>query len=336
MAVAYSSIGTRSTATTGTSVTPALPATPAVGDLLIAVVLVKNNATITQTAGTGSWTKLDQTNSGASFTRAIFWKNFATGNTAPTFGWTGSVANGAVIARFTGVDGAAPILTTGTAAAGTTTPHTSTGITSQATASLFIAIDAGAANTAFTTPSGWTASFDSAGATGANRISMVRKVNSAVGASSGNISTTAGNAAWVEQQFEIQPPNTGSLATTESADTAAFAGITGDIGTLAATESADTASGTGTVAWNAVLAATESPDTADFVGLTADFGALAATESADIASFTGATEDYGTLAATEPSDVASFTGSIPAGGVWRRQVRRIGFRQVPFWYLSNT
>lgn len=336
MAVAYSSIGTRSTASSGTSVTPALPASPAVGDLLIATVLVKNNATISQTAGTGTWAKINQTNSGASFTVAIFWKNFATGDTAPTFSWTGSVANGAVIARFTGVDSKAPILTTGTPATGSTSTHTSTAITSQATASLFIAIDAGAANTAFTTPSGWTASFDSAGATGANRISLVRKVNSSAGASSGAISTTGGNAAWVEQQFEIQPPETGTLAATENADTASFAGLTADFGGLAATENPDTAAFNGTVVNYGVLAATESSDIAAFSGLTADFGDLTATESPDIAAFAGLTADYGILAATENPDVASFTGTSGQNSVWRRYVRRIGFRRVDVWYQSNT
>lgn len=90
--------------------------------------------------------------------------------------------------------------------------------------------------------------------------------------------------------------NTGTLATTEGLDSAAFAGTASwpaITGTLATTEATDRASFSGIDAWAAItgsLAATETPDSAAFAGsvtwpLVA--GSLATTEATDVAAFTG-------------------------------------------------
>jgi hypothetical protein len=141
---------------------------------------------------------------------------------------------------------------------------------------------------------------------------------------------------------------TGTLATIEAADVAAFTGQLdglGDIssveltprlrpsrgpmqrrimpfsfdlpavipaeitGTLDTTEAADIAAFVGQVVIAATFDTTEAPDVAAFNGTVAWTGTLATTEAQDVAAFTGTVAWTGTLATTEAPDIAAFTGS---------------------------
>lgn len=74
---------------------------------------------------------------------------------------------------------------------------------------------------------------------------------------------------------------TGTLAATDSADTAAFSGDLVHVGTLAVTEGADTAVLAGQVGHVGTLAATDGADTAALSGKLCHAGMLAATDGAD-------------------------------------------------------
>ena len=103
---------------------------------------------------------------------------------------------------------------------------------------------------------------------------------------------------------------TGTLATTEGADTPAFTGTVRWQATLATTEAPDTAAFTGTTRWVATLATTEAPDVAAFTGTVRWTAVLSTTEAADVASFLGTTSWIATLAVTEGSDTAAFNGIV--------------------------
>jgi hypothetical protein len=68
---------------------------------------------------------------------------------------------------------------------------------------LVIYIDAAAANTAIAQPTGWTERLDGGSATGATRNANGDKTVASSGGSSGNISVTGANAAWVMWQIEL-------------------------------------------------------------------------------------------------------------------------------------
>lgn len=106
----------------------------------------------------------------------------------------------------------------------------------------------------------------------------------------------------------------GTLATTESADTASFAGDVVVSSTLAVTESSDTASFAGQVVISAALAATENADTASFAGAIGTSGSLAVTETPDTAAFVGDVIVSGSLVVTEGQDTAAFSGSVIVSG----------------------
>jgi hypothetical protein len=200
MAIAFGAAGTQAAQTTGTTITPALPAGLAVGNLIISVAAVKNNSTLTWPAG---WTKVNQTNSGASWTVAWAWRINATGVTAPAITIGTSAAATAQCWSYTGQDPSNPIGALGTVQAGTTTPHTSTAITTTRANSLAIYIDAAAANTVLTQPTGYTQNFGTGSATSVTALASGSKSIAASGTSTGAISTTGGNAAYTQQQVEI-------------------------------------------------------------------------------------------------------------------------------------
>lgn len=96
-------------------------------------------------------------------------------------------------------------------------------------------------------------------------------------------------------------------------------------GTLAATESQDTASFAGKLGHTGALSATEAQDSASFVGKHGQTGTLAATEAQDVAAFSGTASTSGsitgTLSATESQDTASFTGSVGDSVIGRKYPR---------------
>lgn len=111
---------------------------------------------------------------------------------------------------------------------------------------------------------------------------------------------------------------TGTLAATESSDTAAFSGLLTFAGSMAAAEAQDSAAFSGSASApgaSGTLSATEASDTASLSGLLTFTGSLAATESQDTAAFSGlsfAPGVSGTLAAPDAADSASMSGSVAA------------------------
>jgi hypothetical protein len=202
---AFGAAGTRSSASSGASVTPALPTGIAAGMLLIAAVGSKNNAAHTWPAG---WVKQDQQNSGTGWT--VSWAiRIATGSdSAPAVTWSGSVANFGQVWRYTGSDQADPIGAV-THNAGTSSPHSCTGFTSTDDNSTATYLDGSAANTALTTPSGYTSRISNGSNTGSTHNDSGDKSLGASGSSSGSISTAGAAAAWVMWQIELLAPYAG-------------------------------------------------------------------------------------------------------------------------------
>lgn len=112
---------------------------------------------------------------------------------------------------------------------------------------------------------------------------------------------------------------TGTLAVTDSADSAAFSGDHGQDGTLAATDGTDTATFSGDVAHVGALAATDGADTAAFSGDVCHVGTLAVTDGADTAAADGTVTSgpvtiTGDLAATDSADSFAVSGDIDHAG----------------------
>lgn len=115
--------------------------------------------------------------------------------------------------------------------------------------------------------------------------------------------------------------STGTLAATESADTATFSGVYAIYGTLSAVEGQDSASLTGAAVPPAVtgsLSAVDAADIASFAGSSAlpgVSGSLSVIDQPDIASMAGGIAFAGSMAVAEPQDLAAFAGSAFAPGV---------------------
>ena len=196
----FNAIGTRSQSGGAATISPAKPTVLGQNGLLICVVTSKNNAT--HSTSTTGWSKVTQVNSGASFTASIFTAAESAG--APTITWTGSVACSAQIAYYT--DPANVVDTTlGATGSGTgsTSTHASSAITTTRDNSLVVYVDVAAANTALATPSGWTENNDTGSATDAGRTVFGNKAVATSGSSSGAISVTGANAAYVQFQLEV-------------------------------------------------------------------------------------------------------------------------------------
>lgn len=196
----YNSVGTRSQSAGAATLNPAKPTAASANGLMLAVVTSKNNAT--HSTATSGWTLVAQVNSGASFTASL-WR--AKGNAAaPTFTWVGSAACSAQIAYFddpaNAVDTAIGSITNNN---GTTSTHSTSAITTTRDNILAVYVDVAAANTALATPSGWTENSDTGSATDAGQTTWGSKSVASSGGSSGAISVTGANAAWVQFQVEV-------------------------------------------------------------------------------------------------------------------------------------
>jgi hypothetical protein len=225
-APAYASVGALAGASSVTSRTPSIPSTRANGNVIIAIVGTKNNATHS-VSGSG-WVALGtQTNSGTDWTVSLWWRIVDGTEAAPTISWTGAASAISRTVMFTreNFDTANPFGTIGTPGTGTTSTHTSTGFNTTRDNSLVIYIDSAAANTAVATPSGWLERYDTGNASSASRITGGDKTIATSGTASGNISVTGANAAWVQWQIEITEP----VAVTHAATGA----LTGQIGAIA-------------------------------------------------------------------------------------------------------
>lgn len=198
----FRAIGARSQSAGAASIAPAKPTVDGVVGLLLCVVTSKNNGV--HATATPGWSLLNQTNNGASFTASL-WVAAETA-AAPTFTWTGSVACSAHIAYYTDPANTMNIGSSviGTAGTGLTATHSSTAIVTDVNDALAVYVDVAATNTSLTTPSGWTSSSDTGSATDAGRTSFGSKAVATSGTSSGAISTTGANAAWVQWQLELK------------------------------------------------------------------------------------------------------------------------------------
>lgn len=196
----FRAAGSRSQSASAASIAPSKPAVDGAGGILICVVQSANNGV--HSTATGGWSKLGQQNSGAGFTASIFVAAESAG--APTITWAGSVACAAQIFYY-----ADPHNTTDTTlgansvSSGTTSTHTSTAVNTTRNNSLMIYVDAAAANTGLAVPSGWTEDADNGSGTDGGDDATGSKSVATSGTSSGAISVTGANAAWVQWQIEI-------------------------------------------------------------------------------------------------------------------------------------
>lgn len=200
MAVAYKATGTRFSSAGATSVSGWTLPTRAAGDILIAMVCSKNNATHNW-SGTG-WTKIGQQNSGASFTVSWGWKLSDGTDALPTVSWTGSVAAGATISSWSGASAVGPLQVAYNS--GTTSTHAGTD-TAPPRVGRVIYAEMSAANTALATPTNFTEHNDAGSATGATRNTIGSRAL-AEAAASGTASATGASAAWARMTFSLIEP----------------------------------------------------------------------------------------------------------------------------------
>lgn len=219
MAIAFQTNGTPNGASSTTSFSLSTPSGISVGDLKIAFINGYATGSISQTGGTGTWTKLRELEYDASFGNniSVFYKVHESSDTDPTFSWGFSSYAYGFIARVTGASTTSPIGAIGTDSTGTGNPHTSTALTTTGDNSVVILFDGSIGSTLLTDPSGWTEQFN---ATWTSIIvSVMYKTIATSGSSSGATSTTGRNSKWGAFQFEIlemgasgslifQPPQT--------------------------------------------------------------------------------------------------------------------------------
>jgi hypothetical protein len=218
-AVTYGAAGTYAASAGATSRNPALPTGVTAQSELWASVGSKNNAT--HSSSTTNWTKVDQRNSGASWTVSL-WRytgSDATAASSVTVTWTGSVASYGQSWRMQGRTGSNAI---GTPSfnTGTTATHSTTAVTTTTPGSRVMYVDGAAANTAIAQPTSWTENLDNGSGTGATRLAVGGRDFTSSGSSSGNISVTGANAAWVQWQVELPAPQPAFLMSASSNITA--------------------------------------------------------------------------------------------------------------------
>lgn len=194
----------RSSSGGATTTSPTLPGSRVTGNILIAFAGFKAAGTPTLTTGPG-WVVID-TQTVGTWSAIVAWRRIDGTEAAPTFTSPGgSVANFSQALQMTGPDPnmVSPIGAK-SANTGSTSTHSVNALTTTRNASGVIYLDAAAANTALTSPGGvWTQDIDQGSATGATRDSMGHSYVATSGSSSGNISTTGANAAWVMWQIEL-------------------------------------------------------------------------------------------------------------------------------------
>jgi len=217
--VTYGAAGTYAASSGATSRNPALPTGVTSQSELWAAVGSKNNAT--HSSSTSGWTKVAQQNSGASWTVSL-WRYTgadATSASSITVTWTGSVASFGQSWREQGRRGTDP-LGTPSVNSGTTSTHSTTGVTTTSSGSRVMYVDSAAANTVLATPGSWTEDLDNGSATGTTHLTVGGRDLGSSGSSSGNISVTGAAAAWVQWQIELPAPQPAFTMTASSNITA--------------------------------------------------------------------------------------------------------------------
>lgn len=210
MPVTYLGGRAQNSATSATTITAtgfSLSLAPHTGGFQFAVCAIRSNAVIsTATAG---WTKISQTNSGATLTVALFVASTTAAN--PVFTWTGAVGCYCIGAAWDSPDlglitNAIAVLSTNT---GNTSPHTANSITAAVNGGLCFAFAISENETAVygATPAGWTERWDS----GSNATTDIRSVmatrNATTVGATGNVAWTQSAVGWVAFQIEIGASN---------------------------------------------------------------------------------------------------------------------------------
>lgn len=189
--------------TGSTSNSPGIPGTQDVGGVLLAAVMTQDNQV--HSCATAGWNLVGQYN-GTGLTLSVWWA--AAGAAAPTFTWTSSVANVAQVVYFRSEwdnpVAVTPVGTPGSASIGSSSTHTSTGVTGVGDQDVVILIDTTLSNAALTTPSGWTYVADQGGGPsfGNQHITFCSKLINA-GSASGSTSSAGGSSNWVTIQLEL-------------------------------------------------------------------------------------------------------------------------------------
>lgn len=203
----YIGAGARAATAGAVTLTPALAAGGVIAGLLLAVVATKNNDV--HTCSTPGWSLLvPQVNSGAGFTASVW---CAAGNAgAPTFNWTNSAAASAITWLYRSNYGAM-FIGVGASASnnGTTSPHSTSSINTTQPNALVAYVDVSAANTALSTPSGYTANISTGSATDVGHTDVGSQAIATSGSPSTAISAAGAVAAWVQWQLELYiiPPS---------------------------------------------------------------------------------------------------------------------------------
>ncbi|MGE5690197.1 MAG: OmpL47-type beta-barrel domain-containing protein [Pseudomonadota bacterium] len=180
----------------------------AVGDLLIAQILIRGTGTITPPAG---WTLLQNTVQGTSIRQAVYWK-LATGSESTQWSWTGGTNGAGIILAYANPHPtAAP---QSTAASGTTSPATATGLTTTHPQQLVVALYGQLNDAAFTQTGGQgltqAATANTGGGNPGNRVRVMAAdgIQAAAGATGNKTATSSGN--WVAQLVSFrQAPDDG-------------------------------------------------------------------------------------------------------------------------------
>ena len=201
MAIAFVSNGTIANSSSANTLSPGVPASVAAGDLMVAVVGIKNNNTISTPS---TWNLIQQTNSGTAWSAGVFWKVANNAEVAPTFTWPTSVNCMAVISRYTGASNISPIGTVSTVATGTSTTANSPSITTTGKNSLVISIVTSSSNTSITNATGWTTELNING--GRETIEQAGQTFSTLGSVTPIANNTVGSSNSTAQQIELLIP----------------------------------------------------------------------------------------------------------------------------------
>jgi len=201
MTTTFIGAGARVQSAGAATLTPTKPTVLGQSGVLVCVVASKNNAV--HSTATGGWTKISQTDSGASFTMSVFIA--AEGAANPVITWAGSVACSARICYYAAPKGTSETTVIGgsTVNAGLTSTHSTASFNTTRDQSLVVYIDCAAANTGLATPAGWTEDSDAGSATDAGVTTFGSKAVAISGSASGAISVTGANAAWAQTQIEL-------------------------------------------------------------------------------------------------------------------------------------
>jgi hypothetical protein len=208
----FNSAGAAGLTASGTSVAPFLPVRSN-GDKLLCMTVSKNNATHSYAAG---WNIVGQWHSGASHTMSIAECTVNGSEVAPAPSWTGAAAARSIVFSLTGAD--SEIVGTSLALnynTGTTSPHSATAITTTRADSLALVFDGCSANTALSTPSGWSMNSRTGDGTSNIATGFGTKSVATSGASSGSISVNGGAAAWVMVILELRSPGSAGILSTQ-------------------------------------------------------------------------------------------------------------------------